>query len=148
MTKCYEEFKSQFLNYKRSKDEEIYILWFSFGAFLSLIASTELEIDGQFLCSISPFFKEDLPWTKKSWLNYLGKNRVKDLETVSFEKLATKIDCKTIIFYWDQEWPEVEKRALEAGEKIKNNTLIKIIWAQHDIWQKEYIEALEKNITS
>src|SRR5688572_2041642 len=38
-----------------------YILGFSFGAMIGFLAATKMSVDGLILCSLSPFFQEDLP---------------------------------------------------------------------------------------
>ena len=53
-----------------------------------------------FLCSLSPYFKEDLKFLKKSWRNGIGKKRIEDLENFSFEELAKDIKCKNAGGYW------------------------------------------------
>ncbi|EKD66517.1 MAG: hypothetical protein ACD_49C00038G0051 [uncultured bacterium (gcode 4)] len=142
------DYVNDFLNQfnKHTSEDEIYLLWFSFWAMISFIASTKINIKAQFLCSLSPYFKEDIPlikeWRKKNiWIK-----RIKDLSSISFDELVKNIKCKTYIFYGAKEWIEIERRAKDAGKKIKDNELLRIEWAKHDLWQDSYINAVKEVI--
>lgn len=80
-----------------AKDEEVYLFGFSFGAMVAFIASAEINPKLQLLCSLSPYFKEDLPHLKKSWKNYFGKKRMADMKTFSFNEFSRKTQCRTIL---------------------------------------------------
>ena len=58
---------------------EVYFLGFSYGAMIAFISSTELKPKIQILCSLSPYFKEDLPHIPTWWKKYVGKKRMADL---------------------------------------------------------------------
>lgn len=138
------EFLKQYKQHSNSDD--VYILGFSYGAIISIIVSTQVHLKAQFVCSLSPFFKEDLPTIKERRKRYIGLKRLSDFESLSFNQLAKNITCKTYIFAGTKEWPEVEKRAKNASKLIKNNELFMIDGAKHDIWQKVYLELLQKVI--
>lgn len=129
-----------------AKWKEIYLLWFSFWAFISFLASNNVKIDWLFLCSLSPYFKEDLDKIPKTWKKYLWKNRVSNFENISFNEIVKKIECETFIFYWDKEPKRVWERAKKANQEIKNSKLIKIEWWFHDIWQEIYLEKVKNNL--
>lgn len=145
MSDYVEEFIKQFNQH--NIEDEIYLLGFSFWAIISFIASTQFQIKAQLLCSLSPYFKEDLPFIRKAWKDYFWTRRVNNFNWISFNKLSKNIKCKTYIFYWTNEWPEVEKRAKDANKRILNNTLIRIEWAKHDLWQDVYYNEIKKIIS-
>ena len=95
-----------------------------------------------FLCSLSPYFKEDLKSLKKSWRNSVGKKRLEDLKNFSFQKLAKDITCKTFLIAGEKEPKELHKRVNDAHKKIKNSELFIVDGAKHEISQKEYIDKL------
>lgn len=144
MSDYVQEFLTQYDQH--SKNDDVYLFGFSFGAMIAFIASGQLKPKAQFLCSLSPYFQEDLPHIKKWWKNVIGSNRVKDFNTLSFEKLAKQLNCQTLIFAGTEEGSAVARRAKEANEKIKNSQLFMIEGAKHDISQKVYLEKLKETI--
>jgi len=144
MTNYVEEFFSQFNKY--GKNNEVYLLGFSYGAMISLIASSKTKIKMQFLCSLSPYFKEDLPNIPNWWKKYLGLKRMKDFEKLSFNNIAKNISAETILFAGTNEGVEVERRVKDANKKIKNSQLFLIEKAKHDISQDIYLEKIKEVI--
>lgn len=146
--KAMSDYVNQFLlQYNQHKDtDDVYLFGFSFGAVISFIASSQINPKMQFLCSLSPYFKEDLPLIKESWKEYLGKNRIRDFEKISFDEISQKVDCKTYIFAGNCEGPEVAWRAKSAQEQIRNSELFMIDGAKHDISQEVYEDKLREVI--
>lgn len=122
MTDYVSDFASQFVH---SQDNEVYILWFSFGAMVALIATSihKLDVKNLMLCSLSPYFKEDLLVSRKRWLESLWKKRVSDFQKYSFKKIALSIDSKTTLVFWEREPVELINRVLETEKEIKNTKL-------------------------
>ena len=147
MTDYVEQFKEFYAKHVE-KGAEVYILGFSYGAMVACISSPELKPKIQILCSLSPFFKEDMNRIKEWWKKYTGKKRINDLAKISFNDLAKKISSKTYILAGDKEGIEVEIRARETNNKIKNSRLIFIPGAKHMIGQKEYLTEVKKMIDS
>lgn len=131
---------------QHTKDDEVYLFGFSFGAMISFIASCQINPKVQFLCSLSPFFKEDLPVIKDWWKRCTGAKRIKYFNSLSFDDLAKQVSCKTLIFAGTKEGPEVERRAKIANEKIRRSELFMINGAKHDISQKPYLNKLKEII--
>lgn len=156
MTDYVLEFFQQY-NQHRPQDE-VYLFGFSFGAMISFIASSRLAAQkksstltrptAQFLCSLSPFFKEDLPFIKKWWKNLLGIRRYNDFQSFSCTAIAQRIQCKTILFAGTREGPEVERTARRAHQHIKHSTLFMIDGARHDISQDVYAQAIRAAVSS
>lgn len=144
MTQYVNQFQKQIDN----KIDKFWIFWFSFGAIISLISSVDLNPEFQILCSLSPFFKEDLSFLKKSWIKNIWKRQTEDFKRISFDKIAKRINCKTIVLAWDKEWIEVLNRIQESKEKIKNSEVYIIPKVKHNLWQKEYLDKLELIIKS
>ena len=127
---------------------ETYILGFSYGAMLAFIASVKIKPKMQILCSLSPYFKEDLSHIPNTWKLYAGIKRINDHKNCSFNQLAKKTECKTTLLVGSKELKPVLRRANEAHKKLKNSKLIIIEGAKHKIAQKEYQKALKKIISN
>ena len=140
-----EEARRQIVSQSALSDE-LYLLGFSFGAMITFVLSSELRFEKQILCSLSPYFKEDMPKIKKWWRNMLGKRRTEEFEKLSFAKIAQKTDCETTVLYGNQEGVEVERRAVDTGRKIRNSRLVVLAGVRHDISDKRYLVEIENII--
>lgn len=63
----------QFLQrYNPTPKDKVYLFGFSFGAMIAFISSSagQTKPKRMILCSLAPFFKEDLPFLKKSEKRY------------------------------------------------------------------------------
>ena len=140
--------KESLLQFNQHTDkDEIYLFGFSFGAIISFVASPQINPKMQFLCSLSPYFKEDLPTIKEWWKKFMGKNRINDFETLSFDDISEKVKCKTYIFAGTSEGPEVVRRAKSAKKQIEGSELFMIDGAKHDISQDVYADKLVEVIS-
>src|SRR3989338_505842 len=86
---------------KHKPSDRVCLFGFSFGAMIAFITAAQLKPRALYLCSLSPYFKEDLPSLKKWWKKYWGKQRMKDFHQFSFNKLAKDIRCKTVLIVGD-----------------------------------------------
>ncbi|EKE26765.1 MAG: hypothetical protein ACD_4C00156G0002 [uncultured bacterium (gcode 4)] len=142
MSQYVEQFIKQITDFK----DEIYILGFSFWAFIAFLSNRILNPRMQFLCSLSPFFKNDLKHLKKPWLRFYWKRRMDDFKTFSFDELVKNIDSKTFILAWDNEYFSLIKRSKIANKKIKNSELHILEWVDHNLNDIRYLQTLEKLI--
>lgn len=141
---------SQWLNeflmfYEEHKSDEITLLGFSYGAMIALVAATKIKPTNLILCSLSPYFSEDIPKLKKYWLQSIGKKRVNDFSKLNFKEIAQQIKCKTHLLIGEKEskkYSGLELRVSEANRLIKSE-LIRIKNADHNIGQEEYLEAIK-----
>ncbi len=141
------DYVEQFLcSFKKNPSEKIYLFGFSFGAVIALLSSLKIKPEILILCFLSPFFKEDIPLTKKSWKKIIGKKRIADFKKYSFNEIAKKIEYKTFLIAGDKEGLEVDRRIKSAKKLIKNSELIISKNSKHNISQKEYIKTIEEVI--
>lgn len=144
------EYVQQFLRqYRRQKEQETYVLGFSFGAMIALIAAARVKPSTLILCSLSPFFKEDLPRLPKLQQRHFQK--IKPSATIySFRGLAERITARTrtVIVVGGKEPPEVLRKAREAKRKLSRSRLLIIRDAKHRIAQAQYLASLHKLIVS
>lgn len=133
-------------SFKQEKDDEIVLLGFSYGAMIALVAATKIKPTNLVLCSLSPYFSEDIPKLKRSWLQSIGKKRVNDFSDLNFEEISKQVKCKTYLLIGEKEskkYPGLELRVLEAHKEIKSK-LIRMTNVDHNIGQKEYLETIDK----
>jgi len=127
--------------YKKIKAKKKYILGFSFGAMIAFIASTKVRSSGLILCSLSPFFKEDLPISE----TMMKKN--KDFHKLRCVSLAKKIKSKQILMmYGAQEAKSLIRRVTDAFNRISsaNKFLISIYKTEHNIGTKRYLNKIHQ----
>jgi len=133
-------------NIENRKDDEVYLLGFSFGAFISFVSAVTLKPKTVILCSLSPYFSEDIKYLKKSWK--MGKNKMSDFKNYKFSKLVKSFHSNVFILVGSKEGSIVLKRARTAHKTTKNSKLIIIDKAKHNIRQKEYFYAVKLVIES
>ena len=142
MTFWVEEFLKVFESYKG--DRNIF-LGFSYGAMISFIASTKVKVDAQILCSLSPYFAEDLKSLPHRWKK--GKRRIADFETMNAEVLTPRINTDTYVLYGAKEGEQIHNRAHKTFELLRSSKqLIPVIDSKHDIGNPDYLTAIKKVI--
>lgn len=138
------DYLEQFLTkYQPNKNDQVYLFGFSFGAMVAFLAAAKIKPKVQILCSLSPYFKEDLPKLKKSSLKIDGKRRIDDFKNISFNERVKNINCQTILFIGGKENKSVFRRVNDAHKKIGNSELIIIDKAKHKISQMEYLNRIK-----
>lgn len=141
-----------FLNFyeqKKHAHTKFSLLGFSFGAIIALITAGKIHPEKLFLCSLSPYFSEDLPNIPGWWKKFIGKRRVDDFSALSCKRLCALISSKTHIFVGEIEitrYPQLLIRAAHPHTLIKLSELTVIPKAKHDIGQKEYLQAISEKL--
>lgn len=142
----YKSYSDQFLKKcKKVNGAKVYILGFSFGAVVAFLTAAKIKPDVLILCSLSPYFREDLKTLRSAWLKDWNKNFKNN--DYSFNKIAKNIKTKTYIICGDKEGIEVEKRAIAAKRLIENSSLFIAKEAKHNVGQKEYLNIIKKVIS-
>ena len=116
------------------------------GAMVACIAATRFHVQQLFLCSLSPYFKEDLSHLTHDDINTLGQRRIADFNNYSFPEIAARITCETLIFAGSAESSVLIKRCEIAAREIENARLITIRGVEHSISDPRYRKTLEKAI--
>lgn len=133
--------------YKKINTKKKYILGFSFGAMIALIASTKVSVSGLILCSLSPYFKEDLSGVNKSWISSIMAQRHQDFSGLHCAKLAKQIKAKQILMlYGTKEERSLKKRVTDAFDQISstNKYLFSIKETDHNIGDKRYLNKIHQ----
>lgn len=135
-------FISQF---NKTKALKKYILGFSYGAMIAFLASTQVKTDGIILCSLSPYFKEDVIKIKSGPRSALMQARYRDFAQLHCEALAKKIKTdQVLMLYGAQEARTLIRRVTETfGEiTVPYKKLISIKKTEHDIKDKKYLHQI------
>lgn len=133
--------------YKKIKRQKKYILGFSFGAMIAFLASTKVETHGLILCSLSPYFKEDLKKIDDDLSSSAMKNRYQDFSKLRCATLAKKTKAKQILMlYGAKEAKTLIHRVTEAFNQLssKHKYLIPILETEHNIADKRYLQKIHQ----
>lgn len=140
--RCFNTYVEQFLKqYTPPKNAEVFVLGFSFGALIAFLSEPKIQATTLILCSLSPYFTEDVQYLAKDSIQEWEKNFI-DSE-YSFSDLAKSISTKTHLLVGDEEDAICLKRADSAQSQIWNSDLTVIKNAGHDISQKAYVDAIK-----
>ena len=128
--------------YKKINARKKYILGFSYGAMIAFIASTRVSSSGLILCSMSPYFNEDVSRNDNKAISFLSEARYQDFSKLHYAALAKKIKAKQILMlYGRQEARSLIKRVTEAFLEIESadKHLLPIKKVEHNIADKRYL---------
>lgn len=141
-----ENYVIQFLSqYKRSEKAVTYLFGFSFGALLALLVTPLINPNKLYLCSLAPFFKEDIK-SNAEFIKWIGRRRWLSLKKISFNQLVKKISSKTVIIVGSNELASVKRRATAAKTLIKMSKLFIAKGATHNLLDKTYDKTLRNII--
>lgn len=147
---CAEEAEKQIQEVLKQKpNDELYFFGFSLGAIIAHILSGHYEAKAQVLCSMSPFFKEDidhLPFRSRLFSNlmiYPGSERPKYPNPFAYKMMDTHwlIGEKEGKYFNDTILARRKALYPEARLQIVKN-------ARHDVSQPEYLGAVASVIAS
>ena len=135
MTDYVQEFEDFF---EQHKTGENYVLGFSYGAMIAMISASKLSPDGVYLCSLSPYFQEDLEKLKPWWRAVLGLRRLADFKNYSAREISKGLKIPTIVFYGTAEaekYPELKTRCEETAKLAQNSKLI-VVHCSAQLYQR------------
>lgn len=138
------KYKEKITMFKK-ENNEIYLLGFSYGALIAFLVATKISIKGLFLCSLSPFFKEDLPKQLSIHATPLQTKRFEHFSLLSSRDLSKKIKAKNIIMlYGAKESKPLIARVIKTFKQIPstNKYLLSVLRTDHNIADKKYISAI------
>ncbi len=133
--------------YKKIPAKQKYIFGFSFGAMIAFIASTKVRTSGLILCSLSPYFKEDLPKVKSKNASRITKLRYQDFSQLRYSRLAKRIKTKQIhMLYGTEESKYLIRRVNEVFDQIssRNKYLSSIKKTDHNLSSKRYLHKIHQ----
>ena len=138
-------YKQTMSRHKNIQKKKIYVLGFSFGAMIALLAATKVQVTGLVLCSLSPYFKEDLPKTEKKKNYSITTKRYQDFIQLHAAALAKKVKAKEVLMvYGKKEAFSLIKRVTTTYRQIsaQHKYLISLNDTEHDIGSKQYLQGI------
>ncbi len=132
--------------FSRDKAKKKYILGFSFGAIIAFLASTKVHSSGLILCSLSPYFREDLVKARASSMSSITTRRFDDLSQLRCSTLAKQIKAKqTLLLYGTKEAKPLISRVMKAYRHIASprKSLVRVRATEHDIADKRYLQSIQ-----
>jgi len=135
--------------YEKEKDrfDEVYLFGFSFGAMISFICCDKIQPKKLILCSLSPWFKEDIPFIPKSYLKMSGTKMIEDLKNYRFKDIVSRIKTDTTLVIGNRENDLIKRRSIQANNNIKDSKLIRT-QARHNISDKNYFNTIKDLIAN
>ncbi len=130
-----------------ARGDKVALLGFSFGAIVALMSAQELGAKHLLLCSLSPYFKQDLHRIPKSWIVGVSKRYATAMRKLDFNKYVV-VKAKTILLCGSNEdrMHNLEHRAHEAHRLIKGSKLIIVPGAKHDIGNPDYLAIIKEEM--
>jgi len=135
--------------YENCDPKNTILAGFSYGAMTAFMSAVQKNPAELWLFSLSPYFSDDMPKMKKSWLSNIGHRRADTFRALDFTELAKSIKCKTLIFVGGVEarkYPLVGNRAEVAHKALQSSKLVVAPSADHDVTDKDYIAAIQQAI--
>ncbi len=137
-------YSKQFLKkYKKNKDDQTFVLGFSFGAVIAFLTASQTKPDMTLLCSLSPYFIEDYKNLKPAWLKWWHKHSTAE---ISFADSYKNISTPIVLMAGSKEPPAVLFRARSARRKIKNSSFKIAKGAIHNIGNPPYLAVIKESI--
>ncbi len=139
-----------FMNeYKKIRRKKKYILGFSYGAMIAFIAATKVTASGLILCSLSPYFKEDVLEIKRKTTSPLMIKRYKDFLQFHCQTLVKQLKTQQILMlYGKKEAFLLIRRVKEAFKYMPSahKQLLPIKNTDHNIGNKRYLNQIHKAV--
>jgi len=137
------DFDKFFQKYKKRKP---IVLGFSFGAYVALLSATKFIFSKLILCSLSPYFKDNIKNLPPLAYKILGQKRMRAFKQHDLPK-NIKIPARFLV--GDKDLNIVIKRSISAYKKYKGNKKLVIIKdAEHDLNNRDYIKGIKKALLS
>jgi len=137
--------------YNQHKGEHNMVIGNSYGAMVAFLTAATLEPDLVVVCSLSPYFKEDLNKTTEEYrIKRFGKRRSDAQRYLSATETAKEINAKNIpvvLMYGEQEktvYPHLVKRVKETAAELEKYKLIEVADAPHSFRSPLYIAAIRQ----
>lgn len=140
--------------YNKNKAEENIVIGGSYGAMVTFLTAAELRPDRIFVCSLSPYFKEDKDKTTEQYrIKRFGKRRANAQQYLSAKETAAKINkanVPVVLMYGEKEKQILDgglvRRVKETAKDLKNCKLVEIPDAPHQFRNSHYIEAIKQQL--
>ena len=136
--------------FEKNRGKKNAVLGFSWGAMIALITAKDTRPDRLILCSLSPYFAEDLSKIPERWKRCIGHRRVADFAKYSMQNAVKGLSSKVKIFIGGVEqkkFPQLAVRCASAAKAL-SATVTVAEGVKHDIGDKRYREMLNREIVT
>lgn len=134
--------------YREHRGKKNIVLGFSFGAMIALVTAQRLRPDALALCSLSPYFAEDLPKIPDRWRRFIGKRRTEDFARYSMKQAVKGLSISAKVFIGgaeQQQFRLLAARCTLAATALKCPVTV-IDGVKHDIGDVRYRDALVRDV--
>jgi predicted alpha/beta hydrolase family esterase len=121
------------------KTENTIVVAFSLGAYITLLAAQSYHFKQVILCSLSPFYKEQLHMLPDSAKTFLGKRRVKDFYTHQIPQQVKK--GSYVFLFGSEDWVVGIQESKKLAKKY-NGTFSLIADTPHELTAK-YLSVID-----
>lgn len=149
------EYVKKFVDfYNDNKGEHNTVIGNSFGAMVAFLAAPIVQPDRVLVCSLSAYFKEDMPKQQQSYmLRRFGKRRTADSHIISADDIAkalNKTNVEMIFMHGEREnWGRFLKlveRVEASAAAVNNSKLVVVPDAPHPFRNPAYIKGIVKEL--
>jgi pimeloyl-ACP methyl ester carboxylesterase len=140
---------AQFSDFFRSnRGKKNVVLGFSYGAMIALMTAKETKPDQLILCSLSPYFAEDLPKIPDRWKRFIGKRRTEDFGRYSMKGVVKGVSSKVKVFIGSAEQKQFRQLAARCtlAAKALGTSVIVVEGVKHDIGDARYLDAIDREV--
>lgn len=141
--------------YEKNKgDEENIVIGNSFGAMVAFLSAPLVKPNRALVCSLSAYFKEDMPKQKQSYmLRRFGKRRTADSHLISADKTAQQINelglSITFMRGEKENWGRfimLSERVEQSASAVKNSKLVIVPNCPHVFRDPAYIQGISREL--
>lgn len=128
------------------------VIGFSFGAMIAAGLAARHRFKKAILCSLSPYWAEDIPNAKPWWLKTVGTRRVGAFKKYSFKDITKNYKASsTLVLLGSREAknrkaPIMFQRSQAAGRQLPNTRFELVPSAGHNIAQPNYRQRIKREL--
>lgn len=134
--------------YRQHDPAQTILVGFSFGAMTALLLTAECPPAGLILCSLSPYFAEDLPFIPARWVRRLNPRRRAAFEKLHFSDYGTQIACPTRLVTASLETEWLQQRTRAVRDSIPGAHILIAQGVGHEPAAWPYVQTLDKTFDS
>lgn len=129
--------------YQKHAAKNVVLAGFSYGAMAALAVAAKRPPAALWLCSLSPYFAEDIACLKPRWKQLAGKRRMTAFQNLSCAELIAAVRCPTLLFAGANEESLLLDRSRAVARNVPGAQLRIALGAGHDITTPAYIAAMK-----
>lgn len=128
--------------YAQCDPSQTIVVGFSIGAMLAFLLAAQQPPAGLVLCSVSPYFAEDLSLVPMRWIRQLTPERHASFKKLYFDDVAPAITCPTRLVIGGREPDWAQQRTQKASAALPGGDIFAAKNAGHTPAMWSYIQAL------